>query len=889
MELVVRDGRFFTIGDSGAEFFRYRKNDIVFNAAQTESLFKYGGIKGAKPRGKMFASGTAFIGGSAGSGGDTETKINSKSVGSDDDKFEEVLDWIETILDRVERSIDKFDQQANNIYKSWSSRNQALISEISEINNEISLQQSAYSRYMQEANKVGLSSEWAAKVQSGAIDIDTITNEDLADKIGQYQEWYEKALDCQDAIQELKETEASLYAQRLEHVSKQYEGILGVIEHEKNMLDEYISQSETQSWLVSAEYYNALAKNERETIKELENQKSAMLAEFNTTMNSGAITEGSEAWYEMVASIDEVTLAIEQSNTALFEYSQTIQQLSWETFDLLQDKISSVVEETEFLIDLMSSDKLFDDNGKLTDKGNAIMGLHGQNYNTYMYQADLAAKEADRLKKELAKDPYDTDLEERYREMIALQQEYILSAQDEKEAIKSLVEEGIELEIEALEERIDKYNEAIESQKDLYDYQRKVSEQTANIASLQKQIASYENDDSEESRAKVQELRVSLAEAEADLQETEYDKYISDTQQMLDDLTLQYSEIINMRLDNIDALISDVITEINTDASSISTTITEVADSVGYTLSDSMQSIWDKETTDTTNVITTYGEKFSSAQTTTNNALSTINSNLQNVINQLNSIAKTKVKSASTSSTAKSSATNKKTTSTTTKASTTSSKKTITDDTLKGVAAAIWVYGKDSGWGNNPFRENKLTEKLGASNAKKVQEYVNEYGSKGVLYKLWTQKKKNLSSYMYKAFATGARKVDESQLAWTQENGQEFIVRPSDGAILTPIAKGDSVLTSTASNNIWDMANSPTDFIKDNLKLGAANVPNNSTVQSNYTQHIDKVVFDMKNVKNYEELLSALKSDKNFDRLIKSMTIDQIAGKSSLAKGKSIR
>ena len=125
--------------------------------------------------------------------------------------------------------------------------------------------------------------------------------------------------------------------------------------------------------------------------------------------------------------------------------------------------------------------------------------------------------------------------------------------------------------------------------------------------------------------------------------------------------------------------------------------------------------------------------------------------------------------------------------------------------------------------------------------------------------------------------------------AWTQENGREFIVRPSDGAILTPIAKGDSVLTAAASNNIWNMANSPAEFIKDNLKLSANNVPNNSNSQNNYTQHLDKVVFNLPNVKNYEQLLSEMQKDKNFERLILSMSIDRLAGKSSLAKGKSVR
>jgi hypothetical protein len=148
----------------------------------------------------------------------------------------------------------------------------------------------------------------------------------------------------------------------------------------------------------------------------------------------------------------------------------------------------------------------------------------------------------------------------------------------------------------------------------------------------------------------------------------------------------------------------------------------------------------------------------------------------------------------------------------------------------------------------------------------------------------------DLDQYNKKNYKTGVYKINKPELAWTQEgHKQEFIVRPSDGAILTPLAKGDSVLNANASNNIWSMANSPAEFIKDNLNLGVANVPNNSNVQSNYTQHLDKVVFNLPNVKNYEELLSAMQKDKNFERLILSMSIDRLAGKSSLAKGKSIR
>lgn len=477
-ELVVRDGRFFTIGDNGAEFFHYKKNDIIFNAAQTESLFKYGGIKGAKPRGTMLATGTAFADGKAFATTVRESNVvrnritgesyGSKDLNSSDSSkdFEEVLDWIEVILDRVERSIDKFDQQANNIYKNWSSRNNALLNQISEVNKEITLQQQAKSKYMAAANGVGLSSSWVSKIQNGDFDISTIKDEALADKIKSYKDYYNKVLDCEDAIRELKETESALYKQRFDNVATEYEGVLSIIEHEKNMLEEYISQSEAQAWLVSSKYYDALASNERENISKLKEEKNALLSSFNSAMQSGTIDKYSEAWYDMVNAVDEVTLAITEGETALKEYAQAIQEIKFEQFDLLQDKISSVTEEAEFLIELLSSDKLYDDSGNFTDKGSATIGLWGMSYNTLMYQSDLVAEEIKRLQKELNSDKFDTELESRYREMISIQQEYILEAENCKNAIKDLVEEGIELELSALEEKISLYQESLDSQKD---------------------------------------------------------------------------------------------------------------------------------------------------------------------------------------------------------------------------------------------------------------------------------------------------------------------------------------------------------------------------------------------------------------------------------------
>ena len=122
-EVIVRDGHFFTVGDNGAEFVKYKKGDIVFNHKQSEELFKNGYVTSGGGRGKALVSGTAFGRGSGGIGrankgssvktrssssssskssSSSSSNSNSNSSANEEaDKFEETLDWIETALDRV--------------------------------------------------------------------------------------------------------------------------------------------------------------------------------------------------------------------------------------------------------------------------------------------------------------------------------------------------------------------------------------------------------------------------------------------------------------------------------------------------------------------------------------------------------------------------------------------------------------------------------------------------------------------------------------------------------------------------------------------------------------------------------------------------------------------
>ena len=918
-ETIVRDGRFFTIGDHGAEFFQYKKGDIIFNHKQTEELFRNGKVTSGGGRGRALASGTAFAGGSSGTGGfgkvggksvtvkaDT-VKVESKSTTTKDKSnksttknkttkstkdtkkkskdtekdFEETFDWIEIKISRIERAIDKLDKKASRTWKSWSSRNTNLRSEISKINTEITTLGKAEDKYRAKAKSVDLDEKWKKKVRNGTIDFSTITNEDLAEKIKKYQEYYEKALECEDKLLDAQENRMSKYMELFDNVMTKYDGILQRFDHKDGMLNEYISQQEEKGHIVSKKYYQQLKTNKNNEISWLKGEYNALIKARDEWVSAGG-NVNSEDYRQMCAEIDAVTLAIEQGKTAKLEWDKAMRQIDWDTFDLTQERISNLTEEADFLIDLMSSKDLYDDKGQLTDEGKATMGLHAQNYNTHMEQASNYDTEITDLNKQIAKDPYDQDLINRRDELLKLQQKSILAAQDEKEAIRDMVEEGIEIELDALQEKIDKHNEALDSAKDLYEYNKKVKEQTKEIADLEKQMAAYAGDDSEEAKAKAQEIQVALNEAKENLKETEYEKYISDQQALLDDLYTQYEEILNTRLDNVDQLLSDMITEVNNSSGQIAETIEAAAKAAGYDISAEMDTIWNNEDKDK-DVVSTYTEGKSDNDTTTSEAVNDIEAAVENAVTASNTEATKKINNPETKSSVYTEPVKPKPAKPVkpTKPTNNNNKKTIKKGgKIKATGAKIYDYKGDKSGERQLYRNDPIYKVLKVDgNWLQARYHKLKSGVTG-----WFKKGD------VKAYKTGAKSIKETMAAWTQENGKrEFIVRPSDGAILTPLAKKDSVLNASASNNIWDMANNPTEFIKENLDLGVGSIPNVVNMQNSYTQNLENVVFNMPNVQNYNELLSAMQKDKNFEKLILSMSIDRVAGKSSLAKGKAIR
>ena len=695
---------------------------------------------------------------------------------------------------------------------------------------------------------------------------------------------------------------------KLENIANYYDSFTSQWENRNSMYEAYMDRMQTQGYNLSTKFYEAEIGQQQKIVDNLSQKYIAMKRNFAQAVQDGTIKEGTEEYYEMQNEIDQVAISLKEAQNKVVELQASIRDLKWEQFDQLQEAIGRITGESDFLIDLMSHKDMYDKDGNMTEQGLATMGLHGVNYNTYMAQADKYKEEMLKISEELANDPNNQKLIDRKNELIDAQQQAILSAEDEKDSIKDLIQDGIDKQLDALDDLIDKYLETLRNQKDLYDYQKKIGEQSEKIASLQKQLSSLQGDNSEEAKAKLQKLKEDLKSAQDDLEESQYDKYISDQEKLIDDFRDSMKKALDDRMDNVDALLSDAIASINSNSSNISQTLQTESKNVGYTLSGEMQTIW----TSQSQALSLYDGKFETRFTGVTTAIGNIHERQKDMIDAIDAMAGKLIAKAdqmlqqpTKTEGVLEEVEQKPDKDNVAEGNPTPDPPKVSDD--ESIRDAVLVDPDEP-----KKRPNKKTGNNKAEVGDKVTYVSGRYyeasdgsGASGNMYlgkKVKITRINKGSKYPYcidatdgtelgwvklnqlKGYASGIMRVPNDQLAWTQEQGEEAIVR-NDGSILTPLSRDVSVLNADMTKNLWDFMGNPGSFLSDysdGEKFGVKNVDNSSSVVNQF----DNLTFNLPNVQNTDDFIKEMARSKKFEKMVCAMTIDRVMGKSSLAKYK---
>lgn len=902
-ELLVRNGEAQLIGQRGAEFKNLKKGDVIFNHIDTAKLLSGDdGVRG-KLIGGSFANGTTISNayatstqratgsakantrfhGSSGSGSSSNSSGSNDSSAQDKaDKFLETIDWIEVKINRCEEAIARLNKTEENTFSGWTLRTTALNDEIAKTADEIEWATQGYKRYLQQADSVALSEDYKRKVRNGEINIEDITDEDLYNRVQDYQNWYEKAVELQDKIQELNISLSELAQKKFDNIVTQFEDMEKVFTDTNDILDKLVDYAETKGRIISKSYYEAMLNNENENNKLLVQQRDQMVAELNNMLNSSSVSQDSEALNDLKQQIDEVNSSIVESNKSIQEFYNNIRQVDWDLFDLVQDKITGIADEIEFVQSLLDDrDNLTDGhlNRGLTNEGLAQLGNYASKYNIYMSQAEKYAGEIKKIEADITKDPANQDLINRKEELVKAQRDVILSANDERKSIIDLARDGYDAMLEVLQELIDKRKEYLDNEKSIYEYQNTISEKTENLASLRKQLSVSVNDNSEESLKKVQQLQSDIKDAEKDLKDTEYDKYIEDQEKMLDDLYQEYSDKIDEKFEQTEILIQELIGVVNENQSSISDTITTVTSDVGYTISDQMKTIWN----DAGTVISGFTGKFDTYATTVQSAINSIQVTIDNMLKIAQAEANKNIATAnnpngvangSSSTASKPQATPKSNTNN--HSSTAQAPKVSPNVGTRVNATGNWYYdsygtaptGNVNRFKPDYFEIDKIVN--GRAYPYHIQAIIRgkRAGGNG-----WV--KGNQIGYK-----NGLKEATYDHLAWTQEEGAE-IIRRSDGSILTPITRGTTVFTREMTDNLWNIAKqNPEKFYQNAMPTM------NTFATTNRGGDVSVSIGDIKldGIQNPDQFAQALigvvKDYSKVQKVLQAATVDLVAGKS---------
>ena len=400
---------------------------------------------------------------------------------------------------------------------------------------------------------------------------------------------YEK----QKAIVDLKK-------QQIENLKTEYDNRIGLINNSQQNIDNQLSQMEARGQIIKSSYYSSLNNYENQKLSKLNSE----LADLQAKEQQKTFTKFSQEWYDLQSDIQSVKNAINDAKVAIIENNKKVGELRQAMYDDIAERNSNISTEASFLAGLLGDNLTDDKTGNLTKEGLAMLGTYAIDMESNTSTVLSYKKDCEELEKQIADykngnshalDAYGSldAAKKALDEIIKKQQDAISAEYANEKQIYDLMTQRYETQLSYMQSIIDAKKNLLQMEKDLYDYEKNINNQTKSIASLEKQLTALQGDDSEAGRLRRSQLQQSLDEANQELQDTEYERYISDQQNMLDNLYSQYEDLIHELEKNFEKVVNDGVELINTKSGEISTAITDYAKKYGYNPSVNMKSILD--------------------------------------------------------------------------------------------------------------------------------------------------------------------------------------------------------------------------------------------------------------------------------------------------------
>lgn len=374
----------------------------------------------------------------------------------------------------------------------------------------------------------------------------------------------EEAKRAQLLVEEtVRQENATRELQKIQNIQQQSENNRQMNEQRKTEANARISKAEAYGHYAKPEDYTAQIEKENSNLQDLIAKREEAQQTLHKAVEVGNIRIGDDEWYEARNVIDGMTNAINETDLSIKNLKNSLRQLNWDIFDDGMKQISKLNTEIDHYMNIISNEEFFDedDKGNITQYGLAALEANNTSYELHIQAAQKYADELKRINEQVQNgelEATDKNIIERQEELTEKIWDAVEATEADKQAIIDKVRQAYNAQLSALNKSITKYKELKQAEKDAYDYQKKITDQTKNILSLEKQLAAFEANSSAESVATVQKLRADLDEAKQQVKDDQYDMYMSEMNNMLDDLSNNFQEWIDYYMKDRDRVLNDV-------------------------------------------------------------------------------------------------------------------------------------------------------------------------------------------------------------------------------------------------------------------------------------------------------------------------------------------
>lgn len=520
------------------------------------------------------------------------------------------------------------------------------------------------------------------------------------------------------------------------------------------------------------------------------------------------------------------------------------------------------------------------------------------------------------------------------REYIDTIQSSVTAVGGYKDAIIELYKTQITNENAALQDSIDLRKKALSAKKSYYDFDKTLKEKNRDLANLRAQINALSGVTNQAAQAQRAKLQAQLAEAEEDLRDTliehqyeatsqGYDQLSEDSQEALDNTIKQLEanaeqqdQIVNMMLERLQTHYTDAYGAIQDIISSTGTVIGDVAESSINqleTTADKIISLARAMDEFQTQASATANNINASTITTADNATKAVEATIKanntdatianakasttpsgaatpNVVSATTAVANIEAERAKAAAAAAAKAattTAKAATTTATTATKTSATTSTTLDKIKQFVNSKLKLNKKQSTSKLSALGKYIFQKSGGrvltqTTSWELARLLGIAGTPSTLAawnKLSASKKNSIKALTLTAvkkagYKKGVLNLNEDELAWTNEDwkkdGSELIVSKRDGAILTPLKAGDSVIPANLAENLFKWGAIDPSMLHDKFVSKLPNISSMSTtMQAPVT--IESIITVNGNVDEsvmpqLEELGKQLANNLNFQR-----------------------